>query len=195
MADVDTPYDKINGIVIRTDPAKNPTFHLTVKEQLDLLYTKPVGKKLLDEIGASKVAGFKGAKVAIMRASDKVDMTDNVAKWHQGNTTYGIDMSKAKPDKGKNGVGTPSIIKYNPNIFKNPDGERPPFIGLAHELIHAHHNLYGITGSPTANDESEVVGFKKNKDLPITENKIRAEHKVGPRKTYKDVVPPDQDDH
>jgi hypothetical protein len=183
MANVDTPYDGADGIIIRTDPAKNPTFHLTVKEQLDLIGSEKVGKALLKKIHDSKVKQF-GYKVCIMRADSSGTMgNDGLIKWHGSNVTTASNENEAR-----GGKGSVSAIKYNPNVTKTPDGDRPPYIGLAHELIHAMHNLYGTSERETVEDESKVVGFGKYQNEPITENKIRKEHGLKPRETYKGVV-------
>ena len=46
----------------------------------------------------------------------------------------------------------PSAIKWNPQQTVTPDGKRPPFIGLAHEMIHARHNLKGESGTHSAHE-------------------------------------------
>lgn len=186
MPNVDTPYDDCQGLIIRTDPAKNPTFALTVKEQLDLIASKPFGKKLLDRIEKSKTKAKFGFKVCIQRADNTVDLTGDDAKWNGGNVC--VRTSEADACNGK---GSTCAIKYNPNVFKTPDGERPPWVGLAHELCHALHNLEGNAISNTAKEEHMTVGLgdyaegesEDDKNL-ITENKIRKEHKLKARKNY-----------
>lgn len=186
MPNVDTPYDGYPGIIIRTDPAKNPTFPLTVKEQLDLIASKPIGKKLLEKISASKTPAKFGYKVAIMRADNTVDLTGDDAKWNGGNVCIRTSEAEAC-----NGTGSTCAVKYNPNVFKTPDGERPPWIGLAHELCHALHNLDGTAIKNVAEEENKTVGLgdyaegqSKDDKALITENKIRKEHKLKPRKNY-----------
>ena len=184
MANVDTPVPGYPHIIIRNDPDKNPTFHLTVLEQLALIASKPIGKKLLKAISEGKGAPSVGYKVAIMRADNKVDLTTQDAKWSGGNVCVRVSEEKAG-----NGQGSPSAIKYNPNLMKTPDGERPPWVGLAHELCHALHNIQGTAkvGNDLIRSEEEVtvgLGEWAADDKAINENNIRKEHGIKKRKSY-----------
>ena len=109
-----------------------------------------------------------------------------------------------------------SIVIFNPNliisVWTQVDGEdyaelkeRSPYIGLAHELIHADRAMRGVvnfdlnhgTSFPIQNgykDENGVnleeyftVGIVPNRDDEsiITENMIRAEHGLGERMGYR----------
>jgi Effector protein len=50
-----------------------------------------------------------------------------------------------REDNAKNGTGAASGVAWNSNVWDIPgERRRPPYIGLAHELIHAWHNAYGI---------------------------------------------------
>lgn len=188
------------GIIIRTDPAKNPTFMLTVKEQLDLIYSKPVGKKLLDGINAGtalftptpRPGSTEGPgvpyKVKIVRADSTGTIATPVGvpapdgahlKWNAGNVAIRLNEENAK-----NGKGTATAIKYHPNVFTTPDGARPPFIGLAHELVHALHNILGTALAKTPEEEEWTVGLGTFAGTEICENAIREEHRVGKRVAY-----------
>jgi hypothetical protein len=67
---------------------------------------------------------------------------------------------------------------------------RPPYIGLAHELIHALHNLCGNQAGYDTGTKTGVlyeylcVGLGSFKDEPISENKLRAEVMHDPRVLY-----------
>jgi hypothetical protein len=181
MPNVDTPYEPYPTIIIRTDPTVNPTFHLTVKEQLDLINSKPIGKKLLKGLHKGKAAVTFGFKVAILRAGNKVDNSTQDSKWSGGNV-----CKRTSEDKAKNGQGTTSAITYNPNMDKTPDGKRPPWIGLAHELCHALHNINGEALADIVQEENMTVGigdYAGDKDA-INENNIRKEHGIAPRTQY-----------
>lgn len=183
MANTDSSWNaQFPGIIIRNDSSKNPTFVLTVTEQLNKIASKPIGRLLLTEIANKMIAMPHGWKVVIIRAANTVDITNpEIGKrWHAGNVTLGTDMSKAYTG----GTGTTSAIKYNPNVYVTPDGTRPPYIGLAHELIHAHHNLYGTSMNNKHEDEYRVVGMGDYEGEPITENKIRGEHDLEGRTSY-----------
>ncbi len=97
--------------------------------------------------------------------------------------------------------GSVSAIRWDPVHTSTPDGSRPPFIALAHELIHAWRNLCGNSylsagrgtlaakftggGEATKNaDEMKVVGLRGFEQEPITENRIRAEHGLPYRNSY-----------
>ena len=82
------------------------------------------------------------------------------------------------------GVGTVTAVKYNPNTIITPDGSRPNFIGLAHELVHAMHNLAGDASAIANLEEFRTVGINDFADEAICENTIRAEHKIPLRKVY-----------
>ena len=65
-----------------------------------------------------------------------------------------------REDNAKNGTGSASGVAWNSNIWDIPgEGRRPPYIGLAHELIHAWHNAYGIMKHVYADEEDFTVGL------------------------------------
>lgn len=183
MANADTNWnDNYPGIIIRNDASKNPTFVLTVKEQLDKIASQPVGRLMLREIADRAIAQPFGYKVCIQRTANTVDLKNDLPgkRWHGTNVTKGSKMNLAT----NGGGGTTSAIYYNPNVYVTPDGTRPPYIGLAHEMIHAHHNLHGTSLNVVHDDEHKVVGMGEYATAPITENKIRAEHQVADRTSY-----------
>ncbi|MDT7953667.1 MAG: M91 family zinc metallopeptidase [Acetobacteraceae bacterium] len=91
-------------------------------------------------------------------------------------------------NNAKNGTGTVSAIKWDPASTETPDGARPPYIALAHELIHCMHNLKGtsyMTGIGDVKvDEMMVTGLKGYEQQPVSENRIREEHGVHYRSSY-----------
>lgn len=130
------------------------------------------------------------------------------ADW-EGETQAGDDCKQAGIRRlgspGANyrlkGLGTSVIVqygagegweaKYTPFIGV----KSPPFVMLAHELIHALHSLSGdnrgfYTTSDTSNDaawkheEARTVGISIYSDNPISENAIRREHRLPRRTTY-----------
>jgi hypothetical protein len=186
MAREDTVWNlNYPGIIIRNDITKNPTFPQTVRDQLNLIISKPCGLLLLDGINECAIDYQAiGFKIAILRASNKVDLNhaDAITRWEGGNVTR-----MTNEINGRDGTGTTSAIFYNPNVYQTPDGDRPPFIGLAHELIHAYHNLIGDTPATRHEDEFRVAGLEPYEDETITENKIRAEHNIPPRTQYSGI--------
>jgi RHS repeat-associated protein len=69
---------------------------------------------------------------------------------------------------------------------KRPWEWRPPAIGLAHELIHAYHDLTGTYSKPGMPEETATIGLGAHSGDPITENQIRQEwgQGVGRRPAY-----------
>jgi hypothetical protein len=70
-------------------------------------------------------------------------------------------------------------------------GQRPPYIGLAHELIHAWHNAYGTKKQEYDDEENFTVGLAgymlpdpAANPATITENMIRLEHGFPIRHKY-----------
>ena len=97
--------------------------------------------------------------------------------------------SVAKSDgfKSQNGPRADSVILFNPN-YESQNGERPSFIGLAHELIHASHNADGTAYHKKINgksyEEERTVGLDYNEGDEPTENHIRREHGLPERPEY-----------
>ncbi|SEG90513.1 TcdA/TcdB catalytic glycosyltransferase domain-containing protein [Actinacidiphila yanglinensis] len=183
------------GISVRWDPEVDPTFLLTVQAQLRRIAERPVGKALLEGIGnsgtTSRLPAWQQAKVKIQRVGAGTVIGDGPRFMaHGGNVTMPIN-GEAASDRER---GTLSLVKYNPNAWETADGLRPPFIGLAHELIHVWRNLNGRSAVGAADDEGQVVGFREAAELEITENRIRAEHGLAPRRTYTGVVSGARDD-
>ena len=128
------------------------TFALTAKESLDMIISKPLGQRLLAEISAKSAtvafAPWAGI-IKIYRAERPID---------QG----GSKATAVREDNAKNGTGTASGVAWNSNIWDIPgEGRRPPYIGLAHELIHAWHNAYGIMKQVYEEEEDFTVGLNQ----------------------------------
>ena len=89
----------------------------------------------------------------------------------------------------ENGAGSDSQIVFNP-YFISENGDRPSFIGLAHELIHSLHNAdgtayYDKNGNQIAvYEESRTVGLQYNEGDEPTENHIRKENGIPARTKY-----------
>jgi len=114
------------------------------------------------------------------------------------NCTRAANEIHARRTAVARGQGTTSGIFWNSSTTATPDGERPSFIGLAHELIHAWRNMLGITNADPNEDEGETVGLLRPPSPPprtdsrgrnmkrqtVTENDIRVEHGLAPRTSY-----------
>jgi hypothetical protein len=184
----DTPTN-YPGIIIRMNSqADSVMFPTLVNQALAQIANTITGNKLLrgiaDRVGQAKF----GYTVCIQRAN----MTYNPAcetKWVGTNVAKRSDETNATT----RGAGSITAIKYNPNMINTPDGNRPSWIGLAHELIHAYYNLKGKgLGSGTImnvngaveREEMATVGLGPGPHRSITENKIRAEAGLPLRTTY-----------
>lgn len=185
-----------DGVVIRTKPGDSKKFEEQTNAALDTIGSKPVGAQLLGSIAQSggpnggAPARF-GYKVAISPAeSTKAKGILRTRTYRGSNVTTAANEEFASTP----GRGSVSSVKWNPDQKLTTDGARPSFIGLAHELVHADRNLYGASKTifasvgpaelPRRVDEHQVVGLGLHAGLPITENKIRAEHGIPPRTDY-----------
>jgi hypothetical protein len=189
-----------NGLVIKTKSTDSKSFPKQTERALDKIASKPTGSMLLNSIaesgGANGGASSKlfDYKVAISPA----DSNKTVRKGPLPNTRKYVGQSVTRPsnsvDASTLGKGSPSSIRWNPKQTKTDDGKPEPFIVLAHELVHSSRNLYGKSKltfasvnedeTPKAVDEKQVVGLPPYEHFPITENAIRKEHGIKPRKQY-----------
>jgi hypothetical protein len=206
MPDFKTPYA---GIIIRTrDGVDSDKFPRMVRTALFMINSEPTGRRLLELIVAragqamfgNASAGHLAYTVCIMpKKSIKHARLSGTIRWREyerGNVTLPSNEARASTPN----QGTVSGIRWDPLHNSTPDGSRPPFIGLAHELIHAWRNLYGIsyirmgTGTLGTNfnnsedatnvDEMKVVGLRGFEQELITENRIRKEHGLPYRTSY-----------
>lgn len=171
---------RFNGIIVKVDPAKSPTFAFLVEEALNTIYSKPVGRRMIDDIVAKGKSQF-GYKVCIMRPLMVAGPNEKTGKkdWKGGSRAVRVSEENAC-----NETGTVTMIEWNPNVIANPDGARPSFIGLAHELVHALHNLLGEALKETREEEEMTVGLNAWLTYPPNENLIRQEHHVPHRAKY-----------
>lgn len=163
---------------IRIDDAGGAsTFLLTAREALDKIASQPVGKRLLKEINEhAPTFGPWGGSIKIYRAQLPIEQG--------GSKAAAVNELNAKAP----GVGSASGVAWNSNIFAIPgQGPRPPFVGLAHELIHAWHNALGTKKQDYDDEEAFTVGlgpYMVPGPNSITENMIRLEHNVSIRHRY-----------
>jgi hypothetical protein len=164
------------------DPGGASTFAATCKDSLDRIVSQPLGLRLLTELSgrnATVTFGPWGGVAKIYRAELPIDKG-------------GSKAAPVSEINAKNGTGSPSGVAWNSNIWVVPgQGQRPPFIGLAHELIHAWHNAYGLKKQDYDDEESFTVGIGAYMmpdpvaaPATITENMIRLEHGIPIRHKY-----------
>lgn len=82
-----------------------------------------------------------------------------------------------------------NIVSFNPNKKYIYDGKeewhnRPPEVALAHELIHALHDLNGSLGSTRKIEEQQTVGLDKWAKDKYTENQVRDDYGIVRRPRY-----------
>ena len=168
-------------LVAPTAGAKGPAnFENAVHADLQTIYDTPTGRQLLESLHAS------GKKVYINYAPTN-SIEFNRHNWER----CFYDLDGVTPGAGL-GVG----INYNPTLASTgatPWNNRPPGIGLAHELIHAEQAAHGRMrrgdtanpGGPDARNpdklaqvphyELETIGVHPEHSYAYTENKLRAE--------------------
>jgi hypothetical protein len=181
-----TAHDtRFQGIAIAVrGPADG--FMAVVEDALETIGSRPIGRMLLSSIAHDGPPHPR--KVVIrdaasnMRTNRAVRHNEMAGCWRQPSIVPGS--------------GTFTRIDWDPNIQWTPDGARPPFVGLAHELIHARRNLLGIGYlNDNRTEELHTVGLSlgsPGKATPndhkgwgaITENDIRAEHGLPLRTRY-----------
>lgn len=186
--DTPTPYA---GIVIRLRSAgESAIFPILVAEALAKIDSKPVGKQLLSEIVALSSRAKFGYTVCIMRPANLSVVEPNDGRGPQWNAGS-LAKRASEADASDPLKGTPTAVTWNANVIDTPDGARPSFIALAHELIHALYNLKGEAFADTSMEEYCTVGLPPvaNK-RDITENKIRFEHNLPRRDAYGGLAAP-----
>ena len=158
-------------------------FPSLVSESLNRIASQPLGRSLLDQIVAQAAKKEFGYTVCIMRpAGLSINVRDgNAPQWSGSSRAV-----RGNETRAKNGAGTISAVTWNANGLAVPgQGPRPPFIGLAHELIHALYNLLGQALPDDDQEELATVGLPPvAARRPITENGIRAEHGLPLRTAY-----------
>ncbi|MFV0387521.1 MAG: M91 family zinc metallopeptidase [Pyrinomonadaceae bacterium] len=195
----DTPTN-YRGIIIRMNNESDSVYFPTlVTEALNHIAETQTGRTLLAQIDSYHLRQKSNFTVCINRA----DMTFHTGcsdSWWTGYTGWQNHNKARRVSEfdavaaSRNAIGSSTTnIIYNPNIVLTPDGFRPSWIGLAHELIHAYYNLIG-QGFPSElvknvkadieREEAETVGLGKFTSRNFTENMIRAEAGLKQRVTY-----------
>jgi len=183
--DTQTDYP---GIIIRMKNQHDSVlFPTLVKKALADIAITAAGRKLLAGISQRVRYQKFGYTVCIMRANMHYD-EGCVTGW------LGTNVAKRGNEKDATSGGhSVTAITYNPNMINTPDGARPPWVGLAHELIHAYYNLKG-KGRPSGKiinrngeveqEEMATVGLGPGPHRSITENLIRQQANLPLRETY-----------
>lgn len=186
-------YAGYNTIKIEDNP---PGFAGKVIAELDKIAATPLGLRMLTDLNtlAAPATCWGDARVIIKRPfksvekkkwawSEPVSVKVPMSGADGGNKAVALNYENAY-----GGVGTPSAVYFNPDCKVVPgQGPRPIVIGLAHELVHAWHNIRGIAKRGYDNEESFTVGigpFALPDPNSITENRFRLEFGLHIRHVY-----------
>ena len=184
------------GIKIQYEESANPYFEIIAKEVLGLIASKPVGLKLLTDIGKQSPQvndGLPpGCTVLIVPTDERkfYDNTDGIRAPRDKRVMVPSGLSGSKNASlcavasGETARGSACKLYFNNTIRMTSKGETTyPFIVMAHELIHSLHCLQGgrKDGKP---EELCTTGIGDYAGEEITENKIRAEHGLPERTEY-----------
>lgn len=214
MAATPTTYA---GIRVETDSAPG-NFYSAVVGDLQRLASGAIGGDLLDLLAKrSQGVGIDAASVdglnpiyPYVTISFAASFAETAAKtekkWQHYVRRKGRFGVFDRPFRAGGG-GHFMWVSYHPNTPGQNDGEvgytavqgirTPPFIVLAHELIHAWHGMSGMMETKDtqtitvpggaqyelAREEAFTVGLGPYTDTRISENAIRAEHRL-PRRDY-----------
>ncbi|NNG03545.1 MAG: hypothetical protein HKM95_05520 [Inquilinus sp.] len=182
---------ELSGEAAKVIPSAS--FFDLVNVALNEIRAYPVGKALLKSLAARSLFTDDAIKVIIEHgvgglSENPESSVDTVAKK--------VVQNPAKPIKLRYmaGKGSTCVVTFNPLRAKADNKYRPPFIGLAHELIHAYHDVHGAgyrryggtlgQDSGKAEEEMRTVGLQSYADEDFTENKIRKEHGLPARTSY-----------
>jgi Effector protein len=185
------------GIVIATQ-GDGGNFANVVNTALLIIGSGPMGRMLLSSIerdGPVPPQAARGAKVTIRDAASDARRSNVSIRFNETHACW--QAPQGAQGAQTEGQGTFTAIYWDPNITQTPDGVRPYWIGLAHELIHARRNLLGIGHlNDNRTEELHTVGLSlhgspggisqhdRGRWGPISENDIRAEHGIGLRTRY-----------
>ncbi len=191
-------------------------FKGTVEDALARIASKPIGRKLLEDIG-KQCTGTKEIVIEYGRLSTAAPLAviDNASRKKVqpkiGEDRYNLSEMMRNPDLigtvvDRGGAhkdfvpaaGTGAVITFNHEDTGLDN--RPKFIALAHELVHALHYVSGSCyraadgglqdsgNTGLMEEEMRTVGCEKYLHETPSENAIRGEHGVALRRTYNDVI-------
>lgn len=191
-------------------------FMSATRQCLGMIRSKPVGKDLLRLISQRcQGIGSRGGALTCtiyMSGGTLVGSRKTWAKYQKGaiggthapetgqpgslRTMRGVRARQGGYQMSIAGVGRSATVGYNPfvnyNLILQPilGVPTPPFIALAHELVHCLHTLSGDVVPDEDEDradlleEARTVGAGRFENTRISENAIRREHAIPPRDFY-----------
>lgn len=204
------------GIQVQIEPDATPAHFLAaVESDLRMIASGSIGNDLLDlidkrsrGIGIGWAETGKYPNVTVCYAEGFTEAAAKTErKWEHYVRRKGHFGAMDRPYRASGG-GHFMWVSYRPNSPTTTDAETgytanqgirtPPYIVLAHELIHAWHGMSGtmelkdkvtIAGPngqtyELAREEAYTVGLGSYANTRISENAIRAEHRLPPRTYY-----------
>jgi hypothetical protein len=185
-------------------PAGDPNFMSQARMSLNILRSRPCGVALLRALSdATRATGNQTviAKSPFSSAAYTDDISEGfLAQLRQPGTRHLVDA--ALPKTAQRGRGCSAIAYWSPsNRIMGSSEERPAYLPLAHELVHALHYMLGDCARPPENisewqtkdcglaeEEARTVGIGPYqypaKALGPCENEFRAAFGMNPRTEY-----------
>lgn len=179
-------YANASNIHIEDSPVG---FAATVTTALDRLWSEDTGQRLLNGIQNSGAppSGFLDNAIVLIKWPTIRDASTTEKRARTADE-FGNRAVAANEVRAKGGGGCGSVVFYNPTTVTIPgQGDRPPFIGMAHELVHAWHNAMGTKKGSYDAEESYTVGlgqWASPDPTCITENRIRLDYGLAIRHKY-----------
>lgn len=202
----DFPPIFISTDVITETKEVHPTWSGRVEKILRDLKLDPCGRQLLELLSAA--CKQKSQKVVIafgknqcapvnlnILFNNEQRLRPKLSEWmsNPNIVQQGIDKSGDRP-KFFGGSGSSALVLFDPDMPAGPDGERPNWIALGHELIHAYHYVTGtcarpLTGSTNADsglseEEMQTIGTGGYDGHIPSENWLRESAKFPKRTKY-----------
>lgn len=175
-----------NGIEV--DTTLSEADQLAILDALDLLYERPISRDLLIQLQDPAVN--QGNVTTITTTTGGNGATpDNMTN------AYLVPPAAGTSDPPTPNIGTNVTVNFNlTNTFAGTPLERPPEVGLGHELIHALHSVTGTliqgqrqdSAHPSATNvfELQAIGLEEFADDAYTDNALREERGLNTRDNH-----------
>lgn len=139
--------------IVVTSSSECTNFPMLVEGALAQISSRRLGNALL----RGMEAGNK--YVCIKRSSARTwgNWSNGIVGFQTGSVCKRFNEN----DACSSGIGCNSSVDWQPDAISTPDGDRPAFIALAHELIHAYHNSLGVAFANAKDEEASTVGLMR----------------------------------
>ncbi len=175
-----------NGIEV--DASLSEADQLAIIDALDLLYERPISRDLLIQLQDPAVNQGNVTTITTTTGGNGAN-PDNI------NDAYLVPPAAGSTDPPTPNIGTNVTVNFNlTNTFAGTPLERPPEVGLGHELIHALHSVTGTLVQGTRQDtahpsttnifELQAIGLEEFADDTFTDNALREERGLNTRDNH-----------